>query len=388
MEKACLGRAPVFATLLALVAMPCVAAEEPAPGGADPAAVPEWVRNISFKGDFRYRNETIDQQFVGRRNRDRIRVRAGLIARVNDDVRIELGVASSEGNDPRSSNVTLGGASSRKDINLDLAYFEWRPISALKLRGGKMKYPWERAASSTLFDGDINPEGLAAVWQRGDFFASAFHHFLDERANASESTLQGGQLGWKPSLGAGELKVAVGYFDFHRVRGRDPFHGGSANGNTTTGAGCEGGAASCLAFDYDLIGAFAEYSRPVAGRPLALFADFIANEAAANGDRTAWSAGLGYGEASTPRTWEVSYSFQRVDKDAMFGQFLDSDVGGGNTDHRAHVLRAGYAVAKNWIFNVTYQLAETDLDVPADIGGAPVHARNYERLQLDLNFRF
>src|SRR5690606_32297509 len=145
--------------------------------------------------------------------------RAGLIARVNDDVRIELGVASSEGNDPRSSNVTLGGASSRKDINLDLAYFEWRPISALKLRGGKMKYPWERAASSTLFDGDINPEGLAAVWQRGDFFASAFHHFLDERANASESTLQGGQLGWKPSLGAGGLTVAVGYSGAQRRRG-------------------------------------------------------------------------------------------------------------------------------------------------------------------------
>src|SRR5690606_15851569 len=181
MEKACLGRAPVFATLLALVAMPCLAAEESAPGGADPAAMPEWVRNISFKGDFRYRNETIDQQFVDRRNRDRLRVRAGLVARVNDEVRIELGLARSEGNDPRSSNVTLGGASSRKDINLDLAYFEWRPISALKLRGGKMKYPWERAASSTLFDGDINPEGLAAVWQRGDFFASAFHHFLDER---------------------------------------------------------------------------------------------------------------------------------------------------------------------------------------------------------------
>lgn len=352
------------------------------------AAIPAWVHGFSFKGDFRYRNATIDQQFLDRRNRDQLRVRASFTAKVNDTVRAEVGLATSEGNDPRSSNVTLGRANSRKDISFNLAYVEWQALPSLKLLGGKMQFPWQRPGGSAFFDGDLNPEGLAAAWQQGDFFASAFHYFLDERADASESTLQGGQFGWKPALGEGRLTLATAYFDFHRVRGRDPFHAGNPYGNTTTSIGCQGGVASCLAYDYDLIEAFAEYTHPWAGRPLALFADLITNDAAGNGLDVAWSAGVTWGRASDPRQWEVGYTFQQVDKDAVFGQFVDSDVGAGNTDHRAHVFRAAYVVAKNWILNATYQHAQTDLDVPVDIGGTLVRGRDYQRLQFDLNFRF
>lgn len=349
---------------------------------------PDWVRNIALKGDFRYRNETIEQQLLDRRNRDRLRVRAGLTAQVNDTVQAEIGLATSEGNDPRSSNVTLGRSSSRKDFYLDLAYVKWQPLQSLALLGGKMNYPWQRASGSVLFDGDVNPEGLAATWQGGGFFASAFHYFIDERADASESTLQGGQLGWKPAIGNGKLTLAAGYFDFHRVQGRNPFHGDSAFGNTTTTVGCQAGAANCLAQDFDLVEALAEYSHPVAGRPVTVFANFIRNTGADNGLDTAVAAGVTYGRAADARTWEVGYSFQRMEKDAVFGQFIDSDLGGGNTDHRAHLLRAGYAVASNWVINATWQIGETDLDVPALIGGVPVRGRNYERLQFDLNFRF
>lgn len=351
-------------------------------------AIPAWVHALSFKGDFRYRNETIDQQLRDRRNRDRLRVRAGFTARVNDTVRAEVGLATSEDNDPRSSNVTLGASNSRKDIYFDLAYVEWQALPSLKLLGGKMKYPWQRPGTSTLFDGDLNPEGLAAAWQQGDVFASAFHYFLDERADASESTLQGAQFGWKPALGEGRLTLAAAWFDFHRVRARDPFHAGNPHGNTTTTTGCQGGAQSCLVHDYDLLEAFAEYSHPLAGRPLVVFADLITNQAAGSSEDTAWSAGVTWGRAADPRQWEVGYTFQEVQKDAVFAQFVDSDVGAGSTDHRAHVFRAAYAVAKNWILNATYQRAQTDLAVPVVIAGNPVRGRDYERLQLDLNFRF
>lgn len=356
--------------------------------GSGDAAIPAWVYNFTFKGDLRYRNETIDQQWLDRRNRDRVRLRAGFTAKVNDTVTAEMGLATSEGNDPRSSNVTLGRANSRKDIFLDLAFVQWQALPSLKLMAGKMKFPWQRPGASTLFDSDINPEGLAATWAHGDFFGSAFHHYLDERSNASESTLQGGQFGWKPAVGGGKLTLAAGLFDFHRVRGRDPFHAGNAYGNTTTAVGCEGGAASCLTQDYNLIEAFAEYSRPVGGRPLALFAHSLTNEAADDGMDSAWSAGVSWGRAAEAGQWEVGYTHQRIRKDAVFGQFIDSDVGGGNTDHRAHVLRAGYAVAKNWTVNAAYQMAETDLDVPVLVDGTLRHGRNYQRLQLDLNFRF
>lgn len=351
--------------------------------------VGSWVANFTFKGDFRYRNETIDQQYVPERNRDRIRVRAGFVAKVNDKVRTELALATSEGNDPRSSNQTLSGENTRKNVFIDVAYVEWQALPQLKFTGGKMKYPWVRAGSSVLFDGDVNPEGLAVNWAQGSLFASAFYNHLEERAAAGESSMAGGQIGWKPSLGQGQLTLAAGLFDFNSVRHRNPFFNSSSNGNTTTTTGCIGGATSCLAYDYNLVQGLAEYTRPLAGRPLMLFVDYISNDAADNGLGKALSTGFMWGRASDPRSWELGYYYQRAEKDSVFGQFIDSDLGGGSTDYRGHVVRAGYAIAKNWTANLTWHLAKTNMDVPASVPGVgAVLDRDYQRLQLDLNFKY
>lgn len=356
-------------------------------GKADDA--PASSGRFSLDGDFRYRNETIDRQYASRRNRDRLRLRAGIAAGVNDTVRAAFALATSEGNDPRSSNVTLGNSSSRKDILLDLAYVEWQAAPSLKFTAGKMKYPWERAGDSVLFDGDVNPEGLAVAFERGALFGSAFHHVLAERSGGGESRLTGTQLGWKPGVGAGRATLAVAWFDFHGVRGRDPFHDGDPYGNTTITIGCRGGAVRCLAQDFNLVQVMGAYELAVARRPLALFVDYLTNEAADNGLDAAWSTGLSWGRAAAPRSWELGYAWQVIEKDALFGQFIDSDVGGGNTDHRSHVFRAGYAIAPNWTAHLTYMLGRTGVDVAEDVPGVgAVRDRDYQRLQLDLNFRF
>ena len=82
----------------------------------------------------------------------------------------------------------------------------------------------------------------------------------------------------------------------------------------------------CLVYDYDQVQVFGEWSLPVAGRPLALYADVYQNQAAENGLDTAWSTGVSYGKASDPRTWEVAYFYQLIEKDALFGQFIDHDI--------------------------------------------------------------
>lgn len=353
------------------------------------ASVGSWVSNYTFKGDLRYRTEFVEQQGVADRIRDRIRLRAGFEARVNEKTRAEFVLSTAENNDSRSSNQTLTNENSRKPIFIDQASVDWQALPSLKLVAGKMKYPWERPGTSAFFDADVNPEGVAAMWSKGDFFGSAIYNLLEERSSAAESTLTAAQAGWRPALGPGKLTLAGGYFDFHSVQHRNPFLNGNANGNTTTTVGCIGGATTCLAFDYDLIEAFAEYSFPVANRPLAFFADMMNNQAADNGLDTAWALGVNFGKASAPRSWELGYLFQRVEKDAVYGQFVDSDLGHGNTDYRAHFFRAAYAVAQNFQLNVTYQLAETQLDVPASVGGSPsAQNRDYERLHLDFNFKF
>lgn len=354
------------------------------------SSVGSWVSNFTFKGDLRYRNETIDQEFIPQRNRDRIRARFGFTAKVNDTIRTEVQLATTEGNDPRSSNVTLSGLNSRKSINLDLAYVEWQPLADWRLTAGKMRGPWVRPGQSVLIDGDINPEGLAVNYGHGEVFANLFYNLLDERAQANDSSLLGGQVGWRPTVGASRLTVGVGYYDFQNVQGRNPFFAGP-NGNTVTTvvANCRSGVVGCLVYDYDQVQLFGEWSLPVAGRPLALHADVYQNLEADNGLDTAWSTGVTYGRASDPRSWEVGYMYQLIEKDALFGQFIDSDFGGGNTDARGSVVKLGYAPAKNWVINAWYHFGQTNLDSPASISGVgQVYDRDYNRLQIDLNFKY
>jgi len=352
-------------------------------------SVPGWVPNFNFKGDLRYRNENIDQQYAVARNRDRIRVRAGFVAKVNDTISSELQLASAEGGDPRSSNQTLTGENTRKPIYIDLAYAEWKPHADWKFTAGKMKYPWVRPGQSILFDGDINPEGLAVNFNHGPFFASSFYNILEERSAAGESTLFGGQVGWKQAIGAASFTLGASLFDFNSVQHRNPFFNSSSNGNTTTTVGCFPGQSPCLLNDYNLIEGFAEYSVPVAGRPLTLYVDYIRNDAAVNDYDTAYSAGLQYGRASNPRTWEIGYFYQRQEKDSVNAQFVDSDYAGGNTDGKGGVVKAAYAFARNWTLNLTYFLNKTNIDVPVNVSGVgSVRDRDYKRLQVDMNFKY
>jgi hypothetical protein len=353
------------------------------------ANVGSWVPNFTFKGDLRYRNENIDQEYSAERNRDRIRMRTGFVAKVNDTIRTEVGLSTSEGNDPRSSNQTLTDGNSRKNLFVDLAYAEWQPRADMKFTAGKMKYPWVRAGQSVFFDGDVNPEGLAASFTRGDFFASTFYNILEERSAAGESTMTGGQVGWKPMVGSGRLTLGASYFDMHSVQFRAPAFS-AANGNTTRNTGCFGGGTGCLANDYNLLELFAEWTLPaVAGKPLSIYADYVKNDAASNGLDTAYSTGVLWGKASDPHTWEIGYFYADVEKDALYGEYIDSDWGAGNTDAKGHVFKFAYAFAKNWTLNTTYILNKTNMDVSTNVAGVgSVFDRDYKRLQVDLNFKY
>ncbi len=148
---------------------------------------------FTWKGDLRYRNENIEQQYARDRNRDRIRLRTGFTAKVNDTVTTEVQIATGEGADPRSNNQTLTGENIAKPIALTLAYATWQPHDDWKFTAGKMKYPWVRPGQSVLFDGDINPEGLAVNFGHGAFFASAFYTRLEERAGTLTTSASGQQ---------------------------------------------------------------------------------------------------------------------------------------------------------------------------------------------------
>jgi hypothetical protein len=350
-----------------------------------------------------------------------VRARLNANYRVNDTVTGQIGLATGA-DDPRSSNQSMDGQNSRKSFGLDVAYITWAPNADLKLTAGKQRYPWQRSGS-LFFDGDINPEGLAANYAKGNFFASAFHDWLSERALSfssptgtnTDSIMYGAQVGYRiPFSDSVKMTVAATYFNFDGVQGYNPLFGGSAFGNSTTtsAAVCNrtlAAGTACLLSDFDILEGFADLTATVAGRPLRFFVDYAQNtEAAVNpvaGEKldTAIALGLSYGAASAVAgTWEFGALYQQIEKDALFGQLLDSDFGDGNTDTDGIVLRGGYTVARNWTINATLFLNSLSNDVPQTVTvfneatAAPydtiaipgVFDRDYKRLQLDLNFRF
>ncbi len=380
---------------------------------------------LSFAGDLRYRYEMFDVQYVDRdRERDRIRARLNANFRVNDTITGRVGIATG-GTDPRSSNQTLTDQNQRKDFDLDVAYVTWAPTTALKLTAGKQPYAWTRTGS-LFYDGDINLEGLSLNYATGNFFAATFYDWLAERALSfsnvttgtnTDSIMFGAQVGYRiPFSDSVRLTLAGSYFDFDSVQGYNTFFGGSSFGNTTvvgTGNGCSrtlAAGTACLASDFNIIEASADLTASLGGRPLRFFIDYAQNqEAEINATAqekldTAYAAGVSYGAASAAKgTWEFGVLYQQIEKDALFGQLLDSDFGDGNTDTKGFVFRGGYTVARNWTLNATLFLNDLANDVPQngivvfnEATAAPldtttingVFDRDYKRLQVDLNFRF
>ena len=352
-----------------------------------------------WKGDFRFRNENITQAYNPvDRNRDRIRVRLSATAAVNDNTKVEVGFTTTENGDARSGNQTLGDANSKKALDLDLAYVEWQPNALAKVTLGKMKYPWV-TTTSYFFDKDVNPEGAAVALNHAPtgVFANVFAADLIERSSAVDTRLVGYQVGMKNRLSDdANMTVAVGYFNHKAVQNQTVTQAtiNGVFGNTTKSSGCAAGA-SCLAYDYDVVNALAEVNTKVAGLPATLVVDWAKNDKAPK-FKNALAYGVTIGKASLPGSWEVGYLHQKVEKDALFGQWVDSDFGGGNTESQGHAFRGAYQVAKGWKINATYFVNETNINVPTTVAvsvpGATLTTnrsilnRGYHRLQLDLNY--
>lgn len=353
---------------------------------------PDWTDRITLKGDFRYRYEftsddtrTVAGVQTADRNRDRLRARVTLDAKVNDDVTLGFGFATGENADPRSSNQTLTGVFNRKAFDLDLAFFDWKFADFGHLIAGKMRQPFFKPAQTLYFDSDVNPEGVAATFTRGRWFGSAYGYFVNEvsgaeNTNTSDTMLYGGQIGAKLPIGDNNLTLAAMYYDLAAGKRRipAPFFNNASNGNTTIGT------PAVLANDFRVIDLAAEYTTKVGSWPLVLWADVAQNQGADDLDE-AFSGGVILGKATNPGNFEFALGYYSIDADAIFGQVFESDFANGLTDSGGLIFRAGYALQRNWTLNATYFLNERNMDVPNAAGDTDV---DFDRFQLDLNFKF
>ena len=205
-----------------------------------------WADRMSYNADIRYRYEYIDQKEREIRQRNRIRLRAQFGMKVTEDFGFTLGLATG-GDDPVSTNQSLDGAFSTKDVRLDLAYFNYNLNDEFTLIGGKMKNPFYRPDKNpVLWDGDLNPEGLAINYKKDAFQANIVGYSVEERSSADDTLMFGGQFMFTHKISDNvSLNSGLGYYDYRELKGNTPLYNGSSKGNTLDADGN-------LAFDFNL----------------------------------------------------------------------------------------------------------------------------------------
>ncbi len=242
------------------VEVPKEAAVKEKPKKEEPS-VPEWVKNIKIKGDFRFRyqyqnfedaikDDTLD------RNRLRYRARLGFDATVNDWAKVNFGIASgsyeskitadqlvggtdvkaSLGQDLRSTNQTFDDFFSHKPVWIDYAYAEFTPWSWLTLSGGKMKNPFH-TTSELIWDGDITPEGAALqfkykVTDELSLLANAGIFILDELKALDDPMMAVVQAGAVLTVSDFDVTATLSFYD--------PMNLMNAESNTGEGAKMRG----------------------------------------------------------------------------------------------------------------------------------------------------
>jgi hypothetical protein len=348
-----------------------------------------WSDRISMNGDFRYRYERIDPEGSDTRRRNRIRARVNVLADVTDDVEVGFGLATG-GDDPVSTNQTLGGGGSSKDVRLNLAYADWEVTDGLHLIGGKFKNPLYRVGKQALmWDGDWTPEGIAMAWKRDWFFVNAIGTFLESDSRRGNDALSlGAQFGVTGEFAGARLIGGLGYYQIptqgESTTFGDPADPGDYFGNTAVQAdgqpcGTVEGAGCVYLYDYSLAQVFAEAAFDLAGWPATVFFDYVNNSDASDND-TGWTLGTRLGQAKNKGQWQFSYLYADKEADALLGLLTDSDFAGGGTDNNGHFFKVDYGVTKNWTIGAQYFINET--------GTSSGDKRDYNRLMLDAQWKW
>ncbi len=351
----------------------------------------EWWEKVNWKGDFRHRHEFIrDESKDSDRNRWRIRLRFSLSADVSESWSVHTRFATGS-DDPVSANQTLDGGFSTKGFHLDRAYFAFHPqaMKCLRVTGGKIKQPFMVVDKTELiWDGDLNPEGMAlgidrGITERVSMIVNGAFFYVDERKQADD-TWMGGLQG-AVEVSATErtsLVLGGGYYDYRNLREMEGLYDPGDlfgnehqvyqrihHGDTTTWNG--------YAVDFDLVEGFGKFAFQMEKVDLQVYGNYVQNKAADSLD-TGWLIGgsMTYGDGRGH--FKLRANWRELEKNAVVGVFTDSDFRGGGTDGKGLELNAAYGLTDKVNLGLTYfrnsKGVEEDLE--------------YDRVQADLKIKF
>jgi polyhydroxyalkanoate synthesis regulator phasin len=346
--------------------------------------IPEWVQKTRLTGDFRLRYQWDDRDGSDQRNRFRFRARLALETKIAETLKFTFGIASGP-TDPRSTNQTMSDVFSHKQLNIDLAYVDWKPYDWVSVLGGKMKNP-VYTVDQLIWDNDIRPEGVAAQFNRKfndnlTGFLTAGVFILGENSVSNNNpymfVIQPG-IDWNFAE-CSKLKYALGWTNVPNIEGKPQL---AYSAKTNTYEKNKAGT-TVYKYGYNLLTMTGEvgFKNPVHNMVnyAALFGEFTHNTAASKRNN-GFMTGFYFGDekVTDKKQWQFKYSFRRLEADADLDVLPDSDFYGGATGVYGHKATIQYGLMKNVWYEMNYFRSEK-LDSP----------KNPENIiQTDLNFKF
>jgi len=300
-----------------------------------PAALPEWIRGMTFSGDVRVRGQAdlfasqnaqfsyLDFLEVNRKGgigkagadafinttedrlRTRVRARFGVEAKLGDDFTTGLRLATGNFVDPVSTNQTLAQYTGRYTFGVEQAYIRYDARqgpdwSWLALTGGRMANPF--VSTDLVFDNDLTFEGFAGTYRhalqppaRADhnlFLTMGAFPLEEVELSSDDKWLYAAQFGgvWRFDNRL-RLRGALGYYHYDNITGiRNTFDSTVYDytaplflqkGNTLFDIRNDSDPSTnlfALAADYQVLDVLLGFDMPVSSNyQFSMYADYVTN---------------------------------------------------------------------------------------------------------------
>ena len=379
------------------------------------------------------------------RNRERVRLRLGLTAKVTDEVGVGVRLATGSATDRVSTNQTLGQNFNKYELFVDRAFVRVDPAEWVSIQGGRIPNPW--FATEMTWNENLNFEGFAATFRRpqvddgfAPFLTLGYFPLRENSASRNRRSLWGAQLGtnWELSSRT-QVKLGVAYYRYNNIAGRAETDFEQFTDPDTSTVGIAVGqrygqyeypvglrqrgntvfetnpllpvadgvdlirATWGLAYDFRplVLTASAQFTH-FSPFNLLLSAEYAYNTAFSESDfrkrsnynlnpggrRDGYNLKLAVGatEVRDMGDWQAQFAYRHVGSDAVLDAFTDSDLGLGGTNLRGFTVGFQYGVYRNTTVGVRYMSAQ-NIDTTIN-SSFPTASYKVNTLQVDFNVRF
>ncbi len=333
--------------------------------------MPEWLANIKWNGDLRVRHDSqwFDrEESIADRHRERIRARLGFTYDLNELTQIGFQLATGN-TDQITTNQTMGDVFETKNIMLDMVYLRHEFFDEkLTLYAGKFKNPFN-PSSWIVFDPDLRPEGISfklnnKLSDSANIFLNAGVFPLDElKLDSNDPWLFGIQGGFKlKKEDIFEWVMALAHYHYTNTELVDD---DNYSGNTDDDFRV-----------YNPTTTLSVYTLPVF---IGLTGDYVYNSGA-DDENDGWLLGIktGHKEIKAFKDWQLFATYSRLESDATFDEFPDSDFHSGGTNNRGWTSGYIFGLGKGWVHNLKFYYTK-------EVSG---EKKKEKRIQVDLNYKF